>query len=183
MTRNKKIWVAIVVVAAALAIGTVFAAMSPRTRVRYWTWRMHSGDLETRTRARVHLLEIGRPTIDPVYVEVVVGEITDRLTGRGARALVGVCQPQPDSVSEIYDLETTIAPRPHGSEEACRFELVVGRHTDDRAWRLLAGSTLAERRLVVLGPRGAVLEISVPKDDPLSESIIAGTESLLSAKK
>ncbi len=54
-------------------------AFEGNLRVRWWAFRMHSGDRDVARRARLSLLEIGRPDNDTCYPELVALEIADRV--------------------------------------------------------------------------------------------------------
>ncbi|HZU95195.1 MAG TPA: hypothetical protein VFF73_00700 [Planctomycetota bacterium] len=95
MTRRAKGWLAVVFLALVLGGFVAGFATTPATRARFWAWRAGSSDRKARLKARERLLDIGRPAIDSVYVDLVAGEICDRLAAVPARdrvVFVGCCE-------------------------------------------------------------------------------------------
>ncbi len=85
--RRSSILAAFVFLSILIVAGSVVLATSAPARVRFWTWRMRSTDIETRRRARSKLLEVGRPAIDKVFPELVGSEACDRLAAAGSKQI------------------------------------------------------------------------------------------------
>ncbi len=191
MSRRAKGWLALfglvlVVVGFGVALGTSRAA-----RVRYWAWRMRSGDRETRLAARRRLLEIDRPGIDGVFADLVAGEASDRLAevapgervafvGSSAGLVSDHARPRP-SDGFVYGVEVSLG-RPLA-------KLVVvwlpPGGLDPIARTLACGSHGALRELVVGEGRAgkievhALLIVALAADDPLGPAVIEAMKAQL----
>ncbi len=79
MSRGAKGRIAIVVLFLLIVGSGVGIAWSEPARVRFWAWRATAAaDPAVRKNARLELLAIGRPAIDPVLVGVYVREVRER---------------------------------------------------------------------------------------------------------
>jgi len=189
VSRRAKGWLAsfglvLVVVGFGVAFGATTAG-----RVRFWAWRMRSRDRETRLTARTRLLEVGRPEIDGVFVELIAGEVSDRLAGvpPGERvAFLGsstgaVAEPTLPGLAQglVYEVEISVTrPLPPS--------MVVWLPKDGLdpvAEALRRGSHGRVRELVVgremAGENGvqAPLLVGLTADDPLGFAVIDATTS------
>jgi hypothetical protein len=70
--------VAIVVLVSILVASSVAIARSEPARVRFLAWRAGASDPEVRRKARLRLLEIGRPSIDGVLADIFLREVRER---------------------------------------------------------------------------------------------------------
>ncbi len=80
MSRAAKGWVAIAVLVLLLVGAGIGIARSVPARIRFLAWRARSTDPEVRRKARIELMNIGRPTIDPVLVDIFLLEVRERRT-------------------------------------------------------------------------------------------------------
>jgi hypothetical protein len=177
VTRGAKVRGLAFLVVVGLVAGVVVAARTERARVRFWAWRMRSGDGETRAKARLRLLEIGRPAIDSVFAELVAGEVCDRASARPGAALRLVrFQSQAEGRFGLSDL--------YSPEQGTRGEIwfVDPPKERDPAWERLAQPRAPGRKLLLLDDNDEILEVAVPKEDPLSEAIIEETRARLPVK-
>jgi hypothetical protein len=88
-----RLWAKILVIAviAGFAGALSHPAVQTRLRVHWHAWHLDSRDPMVRTKARQALLDMGRPAIDPVFPDLVAGEVEDELTGVSHRlVIVGV---------------------------------------------------------------------------------------------
>jgi hypothetical protein len=80
MTGRTKGWVAVTVLVLLLVGAGIGISQSVPARIRFLAWRARSADPEVRRKARRELMDIGRPTIDPVLVGLFVLEVQERST-------------------------------------------------------------------------------------------------------
>jgi len=171
----------LVVAGFALALG-----LSEPARVRFWAWRMRSGDLRTRREARLKLLQIRRPAIDDVYADLVAGEVCDRLAGVVPEERVvfvgspGMTWGHPHEQSYMVRVPLhSVGPVFVCDDRIEDSDALVERLDEpDSANRWLVaghakpGSSLLQKLLVV----------PVPESDPLSASVVEETRSRVAAR-
>jgi hypothetical protein len=140
---------------------------------------MHSGDREVRAKARVHLLEIGRPSIDPVYADVVAGEMADRSAETAFELILVPVDPKDGSYWFGRSQELVVSKSfDHGRRDRPRVPLP--RLEDDRSWDMLRKPDHPRRRLILADEFGDVLlDVALPLDESLAEATIETTRARL----
>jgi hypothetical protein len=117
MSRGAKGRIALVVLVSILVVSGVAIARSEPARVRFLAWRANASDPETRKKARLELLAIGRPAIDPVLADLFVGEVREQ---RRDQCIV-VCARRSDfnelGGTSFVDYQAEVNGRIYGSAE------------------------------------------------------------------
>jgi hypothetical protein len=148
----------------ALIVGgtALFLASSTRARVRWYAWRMRSGDPEVAARARFKLFELDRPAIDEVLPELVARELGARLRpGERVEILTNFASKDPPAV-QVFSM----------------FDFPSFEPADPTS------DLLAERvrsRALILCPSASMpaSRIAIPLDDDLAPEILTAVRAEL----
>jgi hypothetical protein len=184
VTRRAKGWLAVLFLMLVLGGFVAAFATNPAALARFWSWRAGSGDRKARLKARAKLLEIGRPAIDSVYVDLVAGEVCDRLEAVPARervVFVGCCEAGANLAAGTkggssvgYFLERSFAaPCEHYTA------VLIPETWPDPVAESLAAKPVSALRMLVVARRTksppattALVVVRLAADDPLVSTII-----------
>jgi hypothetical protein len=179
VTRATRGWLALSVLLLLLAGAGAGIAQSKPARVRFWAWRAGSSDRDVRRKARLRLLEIGRPAIDPLLAEVFLGEIRDRAL-RGIEVHGGMETIVADTItrarrSDANELGDTLFVEDH-SETGERISAFMNPDPVALAFERLPGK---QRAVLLLGgtsplcPDLFTVEVSCPLDEATEAKLTA----------
>ncbi len=167
MSRATKGWVAISVLVLLLVGAGIGIARSVPARIRFLAWRARSADPEVRRKARIELMNIGRPTIDPVIVDIFLLEVRERRTPYSRIVLLRRVEGKGvQDYQEPHDDRSVHAEAYSVDEIAEAFQSLPGKR---RVVLLTPGDGKPPARII-----GLVVAISCPVDD--------GTEGRLRAE-
>ena len=160
---------ALLVLALLLVSGVGALVASPRARVRWYAWRMHSSDAEVAARARFKLFELDRPAIDEVLPELVARELAARVGSEWCLRVGTLDKLVFDSNGEVSQ-PFTVQPR------------------DPAALLLRKRVRRAALYLEWIGPRPRFFDalppspIAIPLDEDLAPEILSAVRAELGAR-